>query len=74
MDALVKEDMDRYQVALQATGGTFGDIEPISRFHEAYQDEVDLTYARRGRRVRTPSILREDSRKIWVYRISDCWY
>ena len=45
MDALVKEDMDRYQVALQATGGAFGDIEPISRFHEAYQDEVDLAYA-----------------------------
>ena len=45
MDALVKEDMDRYQVALQATGGAFGDIEPISRFHEVYQDEVDLAYA-----------------------------
>ena len=45
MDALVKGDMDRYQVALEATGGAFGDIEPISRFHEAYQDEVDLAYA-----------------------------
>ena len=45
MDALVQEDMDRYQVALEATGGAFGDIEPISRFHEVYQDEVDLAYA-----------------------------
>ena len=45
MDALVKEDMDRYKVALEATGGVFGDIEPISRFHEVYQDEVDLAYA-----------------------------
>ena len=45
MDARVKEDMDRYQVALEATGGAFGDIEPISRFHEVYQDEVDLAYA-----------------------------
>ena len=45
MDALVQEDMDRYKVALEATGGTFGDIEPISRFHEVYQDEVDLAYA-----------------------------
>ena len=45
MDTLVQEDMDRYQVALEATGGAFGDIEPISRFHEVYQDEVDLAYA-----------------------------
>ena len=45
MEALVQEDMNRYQVALQATGGAFGDIEPISRFHEVYQDEVNLAYA-----------------------------
>ena len=45
MDTLVQEDMDRYQVALEATAGAFGDIEPISRFHEMYQDEVDLAYA-----------------------------
>ena len=24
--------------ALEATGGVFGDIEPISRFHEVFQD------------------------------------
>ena len=45
MDTLIQEDMDRYQVALEATGGAFEDIEPISRFHEIYQDEVDLAYA-----------------------------
>ncbi len=45
MDALVQEDTDRYRGALEATGGTFGGIEPISRFHEAFQDEVDADYA-----------------------------
>ena len=45
MDALVAEDMERYKEALEATGGTFDDIEPISRFHEAFQGEVDAAYA-----------------------------
>ena len=45
MDALVAEDMERYRAALEATGGTFGDIEPISRFHEVFQDEVNAAYA-----------------------------
>ena len=37
--------MERYRVALEKTGGTFDDIEPISRFHEAFQGEVDAAYA-----------------------------
>ena len=45
MDALVTEDMERYRVALDATGGEFADIEPISRFHEAFQGDVDAAYA-----------------------------
>ncbi len=45
MDALVQEDMDRYREALAATGGAFGDIEPISRFHEAFEGSVDAAYA-----------------------------
>ena len=45
MDALVQEDIDTYREALEETGGAFGDIEPISRFHEAFQDEVDAAYA-----------------------------
>ena len=45
MDALVTEDMERYRVALDATGGEFDDIEPISRFHEAFQGDVDAAYA-----------------------------
>ena len=45
MDAYVTEDMERYRVALDATGGEFDDIEPISRFHEAFQGDVDAAYA-----------------------------
>ena len=45
MDALLQEDTDRYRGALEATGGTFGGIEPISRFHEVFQGTVDAAYA-----------------------------
>ena len=45
IDALVTEDMNRYREALEATGGTFGDIEPISRFHEVFQAPVDVAHA-----------------------------
>ena len=45
MDARVAEDMEKYRAALEATGGTFGDIEPISRFHETFQGDVNAAYA-----------------------------
>ncbi len=45
MDALVAEDMNRYRTALEATGGTFDGVEPVSRFHEAFQAPVDAAYA-----------------------------
>ena len=45
MDALLQEDTDRYRVALETTGGAFGGIEPISRFHEVFQGPVDASYA-----------------------------
>ena len=45
MDTLIQEDTDRYRGALEATGGAFGGIEPISRFHEVFQGTVDAAYA-----------------------------
>ena len=45
MDALLQEDTDRYKEALEATGGAFDGIEPISRFHEVFQGTVDAAYA-----------------------------
>ena len=45
IDALVQEDMDRYGEALEETGGAVDDIEPISRFYEAFEGPVDAAYA-----------------------------
>ena len=45
MDARVGVDMERYRGALEATGGAIGGVEPISRFHEAFQGAVDAAYA-----------------------------
>ena len=45
MDARVGDDMERYRGALEETGGVIGGVEPISRFHEAFQGAVDAGYA-----------------------------
>ena len=45
MDARVSEDMETYRVALEATGGEFGGVEPVSRFHEAFHAPIDAAYA-----------------------------
>ncbi len=45
MDGLIAGDMDRYETALEATGGAVDDIEPIFRFHEVFQGPVDAAYA-----------------------------
>ncbi len=45
MDSLVNADMEHYRGALEATGGVFGGIEPVSRFHEAFHAPVDAAYA-----------------------------
>ena len=45
MEALVEEDTDRYRQALEKTGGVFGGIEPIQRFHEAFQGPLDAAHA-----------------------------
>ena len=45
LDARVGDDMERYREALEATGGAIGGVEPISRFHEAFQGQVDAGYA-----------------------------
>ena len=45
MDARVSEDMETYRAALASTGGVFGGVEPVSRFHEAFHAPVDAAYA-----------------------------
>ena len=45
MDRLVAEDTARYRDALEATGGIFGGIEPVHRFHEKFQEALDASQA-----------------------------
>ena len=45
MTALLAEDTERYKQALEATGDVFGGIEPVLRFHEAFQGPVDAAHA-----------------------------
>ncbi len=45
MDTLVEEDTNRYRQALEATGDVFGGIEPVQRFHEAFQAPLDASHA-----------------------------
>ena len=45
MDRLVSEDTARYRQALEAAGGVFGGIEPVQRFHEAFQRPLDAAHA-----------------------------
>ena len=45
MDALIEEDTDCYRQALETAGGVFGGIEPIQRFHEAFQGPLDASHA-----------------------------
>ena len=45
MDALVVKDMEKFRAALAATGGVFGGVETVSRFHEAFQGPIDAAYA-----------------------------
>ena len=59
MDAHLREDMERYQEALEAIGGAFSDIEPISRFHEAFQGDVDAAYAAAVVGLETEALLEE---------------
>ncbi|MCY4569393.1 MAG: leucine-rich repeat domain-containing protein [Candidatus Poribacteria bacterium] len=45
MDRFVAQDTARYRVALEATGGIFGGIEPVHRFHEKFQEALDVSQA-----------------------------
>ena len=45
MDRWVREDTARYRQALEATGGVFGGIEPVQRFHEAFSRPLDADQA-----------------------------
>ena len=45
MDGFLEEDTTRYRQALEKTGDVFGGIEPVQRFHEAFQRPLDAAHA-----------------------------
>ena len=45
MDGWVSSDTQRYREALEATGGVFDGIEPVSRFYEAFQEALNISQA-----------------------------
>ena len=59
MDELVAEDTERYRAALEATGGVFGGIEPVHRFHEAFQGPVDAVHAAAAVGLETEAFLQD---------------
>ena len=69
MDVLLQEDTDRYRGALEATGGAFGGIEPISRFHEVFQGPVDAAYAAAVVGIETDAFLEKIRENIGLQNI-----
>ena len=59
MDRLLSEDTNRYRKALKATGDVFGGIEPVQRFHEAFQRPVDAAYAAAAVGLETETFLKK---------------
>ncbi|MXZ01341.1 hypothetical protein F4Y93_12125 [Candidatus Poribacteria bacterium] len=59
IDALVAEDTERYREALEATGGIFGGIEPVHRFHEEFQGPVDARHAAAALGLETETFIQE---------------
>ena len=45
MDRHIAADKALYRAALEATGGVFGGIEPVHRFHEKFQEALDASQA-----------------------------
>ena len=59
MDKYVAEDTEHYREALEATGGVFGGIEPVHRFHEAFHRPVGAAHAAAAVGLETETFLQE---------------
>ena len=59
MQARIDEDTDRYRQALEEAGDVFGGIEPVQRFHEAFQGPVDAAHAAAAIGLETETFLQK---------------
>ena len=59
MDAFLAEDTARYRQALEKTGDVFGGIEPVQRFHEAFQRPLDAAHAAASVGLETANLLQK---------------
>ncbi|MDE0483269.1 MAG: leucine-rich repeat domain-containing protein [Candidatus Poribacteria bacterium] len=64
MADLVAEDTQRYRTALEAAGGVFGGIEPIQRFHEAFQGQLSAAHAAAAVGLETEAFLEKISKNV----------
>ncbi len=64
MDELVAEDMQRFRVALEKTGGVFGGIEPVQRLHEAFQGPLSVAHAAAAVGLETDTFLEKISNNV----------
>ena len=69
IDALVEEDTERYRVALEKTGGIFGGIEPVHRFHEEFHYPVGAVHAAAAVGLETEAFLQEVNDKPSLQRL-----
>ena len=69
MDRLLDEDTERYEAALEKTGGVFGGIEPVHRFYETYQGPIDAAYAAASLGLETDAFLSQISKKSSLQRL-----
>ena len=64
MEDYVLQDTERYKVALEATGDTFGGlVEPVHRFHEVYRNALDAGHAAAAVGLQTDAFLSEIDKK-----------
>ena len=70
MDILIEFDKQRYQTALTAaTGETFSEIEPISRFYERFNGTLDAAHAAASLGLRTENFLEKIQQNFNLQRL-----
>ena len=69
MDAHLVEDTERYRQALEKTGGMFGGIEPVQRFHEVFQGPIDATHAAASLGLQTEILLEKIQQNVGLQNL-----